>query len=112
MAKYAPKEGLLYSLVMVPNRVDKHGHWETPEDVQNACHSWAEEGCVLDLNHADPKLQGKDLLRSDAVAVENLIVQEGDIRFKGILIDGEEVDPTGGWGYCHPDQRSWFDLPC
>lgn len=95
------ERGLLYSLVMVPDRVDKHGHWATSADIEEACHSWGEEGCPMNFNHGPEfgeKINGRDLAKSEAVVVENTIVQTGDPRFQGITIDGETVDPTGGWG--------------
>lgn len=91
------EEGLLYSLILVPDRVDRHGHWVSKEDTRAACHSWGSEGCPMDLNHGE-EFGGKALTKSQVAAVENLIIQPGDERFKDITIDGEVVDPVGAWG--------------
>lgn len=91
------EQGLLYSLIMIPNRVDRHGHWSAPEDVVEGCHSWGTEGCPMDFNHGE-EYGGSALTKSEVAAVENLIVQPGDSRFEGITIDGEVVDPVGAWG--------------
>lgn len=101
MTKAAPERGLLYSLVMVPNKVDGHGHWATAEDIEDACHSWGAEGCPMNFNHGPEhgkNIRGRDLAKSEAAVAENLIVQRGDRRFDGILVDGEEVDTEGAWG--------------
>ena len=93
----APEEqGLLYSLILIPDRVDKHNHWVSKGDTVDACHSWGAEGCPMDFNHGE-EYGGRALTKSEVSAVENLIVQPGDKRFDNITIDGEVVDPVGAW---------------
>lgn len=91
------EQGLLYSLILVPDRVDRHGHWVSKEDTVAACHSWGSEGCPMDFNHGE-EYGGRALTKSEVAAVENLIVQPGDTRFADIKVDGEVVDPVGAWG--------------
>lgn len=92
LTKAAASEGLLHSLVYVPDLVDSHGHFMGAEDIREACHAHAREGLALDLKH-DCNALGKD----QAHVVENLILQGQDDRFPSVDHKGREIDHTGAW---------------
>lgn len=92
LSKAAP-EGLLYSLVYVPNKVDAQGHFMRKADVATACHSHNRNGASLDLFHDE-----KPLAKEQAHVVESFVINGQDDRFPDLDRDGNKVDHDGAWG--------------
>lgn len=87
------EKGELMVLALAPNQADIDGDGVSPEDIQTAMISWADNGYRTDLDH-----DGKDLERKDITPFEIFQVQKGDVRFEGMKdMDGASVDPTGAW---------------
>jgi len=92
------KEGLLYTLVYGPDRVDVHGDLARKQAVQNLAHKFIPNmiGSGIDVMHncrpVDPK---------DAHVCESFIIQKnGDDRFQGVKLDGRVIEDTReleGW---------------
>lgn len=88
------EEGLLLSLIYVPNMVDAQGHYAEADTVRDMAHGFAREGMRLDINH-----ERRPLDKSRAYVAESFIVQPGDPRFSDWKdTQGNRIDATGGWG--------------
>jgi hypothetical protein len=90
-------EGLLTSLVYVPERPDSQGDVASAEVIKQYCHDFIKnmDGNGIDVMH-DCKPVGNDR----AQVCENFVVQKGDPRFEGIKDSetGELINPEGAWG--------------
>lgn len=87
------EEGLLLSLVYVPNKTDAQGHFARQEAIKKMAYSFARNGMQLDINHDQ-----KPLSKERAFVAESFIVQPGDPRFSEWKDDdGQTIDATGGW---------------
>ena len=94
VAKADMEQGLLTTLVYVPDHPDSDADVASAEVIKEMCHSHAAEGLQIDTNH-DQSPIGKDR----AFVAESFIVQKGDPRFRGLKDKlGNDVDATGGWG--------------
>lgn len=93
LAKSAMNEqGLLHIIAYAPYMVDDHKHFMGPEDVRASCHSFAETGMELDLNH------GKEpLSKEKARVVENMILAGEDSRFPTTDNLGRKINHQGAW---------------
>lgn len=87
-------EGLLHSLVYVPNIVDAEGDVASAEVVKQMAHDFLANGGNIDIEH-NLEVLGPDKVR----IAETFIVQKGDERFAGWKdYQGRDVDATGSWG--------------
>lgn len=87
-------EGLLTTLVYIPNHEDADGDVAGPEVVRKLCYN-----AINDLEGFDVRHNMKPVGPDKVQWCENFLVQKGDPRFDGMTDeDGREIDPEGGWG--------------
>ena len=87
-------EGDLLVVVTVPEWVDADGDTQAEDVIREMVASHIANGGQLDLEH-----DGKVLTPEQARTMEEFIIQPGDARFEGwTTYQGEQIDPTGGWG--------------
>lgn len=89
----ADVEGLLHSIVYLPNKPDAHGHLMLKEDVRQACHTHNANGARLDHHH-----DLKPLSKEQAHMVESFVLQGPDPRFPTEDRDGNPISHAGAWG--------------
>lgn len=94
IAKADMEQGLLTTLVYVPDHPDFDGDIASADVIKELCHSHAAGGFQIDINHDQSPL-GKDKV----FVAESFIVQKGDPRYADLKDRlGNDVDATGGWG--------------
>lgn len=88
------REGLLHTLVWVPDLPCHEGDVMTADEVRKMAHGFLPNGGHIDIEH-----NGKPLSADQVSIAEHYIVPEGDPKFQGICTsEGAQIDPTGGWG--------------
>lgn len=89
-------EGMLTTLVYVPDDTDSQGDFAKAEHIRQWAHDFIPnmDGSGIDVLHDCQPLDAEQ-----AHVCETFIVQKGDPRFEGITDDqGTAIDPTGAWG--------------
>jgi len=89
----ADLEGLLHTLVYVPDKVDGQDEWMSAEDIRFAAHYHMRSGAQLDLHHDFTPLS-----KQQAYPVEHFILQGQDARFPQVDREGLPVKHNGAWG--------------
>lgn len=86
-------QGLLTSIVYVPNRPDSQGDWASAETIEKMAHDFLTDHEGINIRHGNTVLT-----KEQAKVVESFIVQKGDPRFTDIKdYSGQPVDVTGAW---------------
>lgn len=94
LAKMDVKEGLLHSVVYLPDFVDHEGEFMSQDEIRKTAHSFLRNGGHIDVEH-----DGVPLGKSEIHIAEHYIIPAGDPKFAGITDDqGNSIDATGGWG--------------
>lgn len=103
-------EGLLHTLVYLPDDVDHEEDTMTAEEVRKTAHGFLRNGGHIDIEH-----DGVPLSRDEVHIAEHYIVPPNDPKFAGITDDqGNLIDPTGAWGLIlkihDPDLLAGYEL--
>lgn len=98
MLTKAAKEGIVYSLIYLPDVPDQEGDVASREVIKAMAHDFlanaAEVNGGIDIEH-NFKVLGPEQVR----IAETFIVQKGDPRFEGWKDNsGNPVNPEGSWG--------------
>lgn len=108
VAKMAP-EGYLHTLIYIPEFPDSQGDVASAAVIKDMCHHFIPgmEGSGIDILH-----NCEPVSPEHAHICETFIVQQGDPRFEGVLVDGKPIDPTGSWGMVmkldHPELQALY----
>lgn len=88
------ERGELLAVVYAPEYRDSHGDIASADVIKEMCHEFARDGAGIDIRHNE-----RVVPKSAAYVAENFVIQKGDPRFADLKdADGQQVDPTGGWG--------------
>ncbi len=109
LTKMDEKEGLLHTLVWVPDLPCHEGDIMTAEEVRKMAHGFLPNGGHIDIEH-----NGKPQSSDKVSIAEHYIVPPGDPKFRGIRTsEGVEIDPAGSWGLIlkilDPELRAAYD---